>query len=148
MPPHKKSIILIYIVNLLKPIVLLLMALLVSLTSLGVAVSTHTCSEAGISETRIGHLKACCMHPMGQGIRSEPCCKVMVNHVKLATVSGSSTGHLFAGRASSSIAFIVLPNRWLPESPALATFRQTRPPEKPPLFAGLDTQAHLCRFLI
>lgn len=76
----------------LKSLTALVMALMVALTSMGVAVSTHTCTESGHTEIGFKPLKACCPIAKGHGFRAEPCCKVNTNHVKLPTVSRGCPG--------------------------------------------------------
>lgn len=133
--------------RLLKPIVSLLMALMVSVTSLGLTVSTHSCDVSGVSEMRIGHLKACCKMADGDGFRAEPCCKVTANLVKLATVSRPMPANQLDGL--SPIVYIPAPlsqtiNDWTANAHS-----PERPPELPPLpRQSNDSQALLAQFLI
>ncbi len=133
--------------RLLKPIVSLLMALMVSVTSLGLTVSTHSCDVSGVSEMRIGHLKACCKMADGDGFRAEPCCKVTANLVKLATVSRPTLANPLDGLAP----VVYLP---APVTPTISTWTAIahslkRPPESPPLPPrGNDSQALFAQFLI
>jgi hypothetical protein len=132
----------------LKPIVSMLMALLIGITSLGMAVSAHTCSEAGVAETSIGHLKACCKQVEGPGIQAEPCCKVSVQHVKLATVRHLGANSVLGVPIMGFVAPAMLPCKLQAPSLALAVRRHVHPPDKPPISSNLDAQAELCRFLI
>ena len=133
--------------RLLKPVVSLLMALMVSVTSLGLTVSTHSCDVSGVSEMRIGHLKACCKMADGDGFRAEPCCKVTANLVKLATVSKPSLIDHLGGL--SSIHFVPAPTITA-TAVWVAMARTLRlPPESPPLPPrGNQPQAFLAQFLI
>jgi hypothetical protein len=132
----------------LKPIVALLMAWLIGVTSLGMAVSAHTCSEAGVAETRIGHLKTCCAQAKGHGIQAEPCCKVKVQHVKLATVHHGNAGIASATNLLGLPAPSILPAKLLLPDWVAQIRQRIHPPDKPPLLVNIDGQAQLCRFLI
>jgi hypothetical protein len=132
----------------MKPVVSVLMALLISITSLGVSVSAHACSESGFSEAGLGHLKACCKLAEGKGFRAEPCCKVNVQHVKLATVRiASASMHLDLQKVLAPAAtlpqVVVIPSIW-----AANQHFPAHPPESPPIASGVDAQALHCRFLI
>lgn len=132
----------------LKPFVSLFMALLIGLTSVGFAVSAHTCTESGFAETSLSPLKACCKMAEGDGFRAEPCCEVNVQHVKLATV------RLSVAPLEMPLAFAVfalptpLPTFGLDDAPASALAFLADPPESPPLANGRAIQTQFCRFLI
>jgi hypothetical protein len=132
--------------RLLKPIVSLYMALLIGITSMGIAVSAHACAASGFSETSLGHLKACCKLADGHGFRAEPCCKVRVQHVKLATVRTAAT-------AQNLQHFAPIPPIWIAtyaqlHAGWLAQHRPKFPPESPPILPSCDALTLHCTLLI
>jgi hypothetical protein len=132
----------------LKPIVSVLMAVMISITSLGVAVSSHACTESGFSESSIGHLKACCKMAEGDGFRAVPCCKVNVQHVKLPTVRTAATSIDFGLQKVVSIAIVLPLANDILQNGALSLILQGHPPEPPPALTGRQTQVLHCSFLI
>jgi hypothetical protein len=133
--------------RILKPLVSVLMALLIGVTSLGLSVSAHTCEESGFSEVSFAALKACCKLPEGKGFQSEPCCKLSVHHIKLPTVRTAVTAvHLpmpLAMPVNLLAAMLVPANADIVQDNAPSV-----PPESPPLATGRDIQTQFCRFLI
>jgi hypothetical protein len=132
----------------LKPFVSLILAVLIGFTSLGFAVSAHTCSESGFSETSLTPLKACCKSNDGHGFRAEPCCEVSVQHVKLATV------RLAVGTLQLSLPVMTLPTPivdfrlYLENAPSNAFSVLESPPESAQLANGRAIQTNFCAFLI
>jgi hypothetical protein len=63
-----------------------IMALWTGVTSLGIAVSAHACSESGFTETRLKPIGICCKQAGGPGFQPEPCCQLTIQHIKLPTV--------------------------------------------------------------
>lgn len=132
----------------LKPFVSMVLALLIGFTSLGLAVSAHTCSESGFAETSLTPLKACCKTADGHGFRAEPCCEVSVKHVKLATVR-LATAPLELPVAFSGLCLPIVPlSIGLDAAPSNAVTFLKDPPEAPPLATGRAIQTHFCSFLI
>ena len=125
-----------------------LMAFLISVTSLGIAVSAHTCSESGFSETSLKPLKICCKLPDGKGFQSEPCCKLTVKHIKLPTVrTVVSSVHVPFEFQMPHVAMTVPPTNTF-EEPRL-TFRSGHdPPDFERLASGRAIQTQFCAFLI
>jgi hypothetical protein len=130
----------------LKPIVSLYMALLIGITSLGISVSAHACAASGFSETSLGHLKACCKVAEGDGFRAEPCCKVRVQHVKLATVRTAAVAH------DLQLVVPIMPV-WNDAHAqlypcCLAQLHPKLPPESPPILPSSDALTLHCTLLI
>ncbi len=127
----------------LKPIVSYYMALLIGITSLGISVSAHACSETGFSETSLGHLKACCKMADGHGFRAEPCCKLSVKYVKLATVRSA---HVALSLPMASPAILVFAPHI--DFALQAQCSPQNPSESPPILPSIDVLSLHCKLLI
>jgi hypothetical protein len=133
--------------RLLKPIVSMVMALLIGITSVGFAVSAHTCSESGFTETSLTPLKACCKQSEGKGFQAVPCCSLSVKHIKLPTVRTAVQAIELPQNFLLPLQAIV-PSFSLVLEPVLTFTSTPDPPQLPPLATGRAIQTQFCRFLI
>ncbi|MFM2376936.1 MAG: hypothetical protein RLZZ165_2033 [Bacteroidota bacterium] len=125
-----------------------IMALLTGVTSLGIAVSAHACSETGFSETRLKPIGMCCKQGGDRGFQSEPCCKLTIRHIKLPAVRAA----MAVVDAPPCQCSLVLPVP-LAESRLIAGMERFArkghdPPERRTLETGRTILIHFCSFLI
>lgn len=134
----------------MKPFISIALALLIGATSLGFALSAHTCKVDGTSNVSLMGLKACCgeVGATGDGFRPEPCCKVTVKHVKLATVRilVEDTHHALHWNAFLSPTMVSVSPLWTAPLPTATS--GTDPPEVAFLVDGRAIQTRYCRYLI
>lgn len=132
-----------------KAFLALCMAIMVSVTSMGMTVSSHACSESGYNKAGIGFQESCCKLPTGEGIWSVPCCKLSVQHVKLATVRAELSQQTVQVPVLNCPAVEPLqPLPGLPEAVGTASTWSNDPPDGTPRGFGRDIHRHFCLYRI
>jgi hypothetical protein len=123
------------------------MALVFSVSSLGITVFYSKCNASGKLTVSISSPKSCCGKITGPGF-SKSCCEVNVQHLKVAPMRIPAS-EMKSGLLASLQVFPPIPQTWLiAPSQARASFAASDPPDWPPTPVGRAAQQHFCRYLI
>jgi hypothetical protein len=125
----------------------LLMALVFSVSSLGITVFYSTCKASGKLTVSVLSPKTCCGKTNRMGF-SKSCCQLTMQHLKVAPMRVPT----FESPVKALANFQVLPpinHDWMALAAATTAVHPIPdPPEAPPLPVGRAAHQHFCRYRI